>query len=86
VEPKAHWEGIYSTKRTDEVSWFAAHLAISLELVRFAAPDKNARIIDVGGGASTLVDYLLDDGYTDVTVLDISDTAIKASQQRLGTT
>ena len=84
METRTHWEAIYSAKRADSVSWFAPHLELSLNLVRQAAPDKNAQILDVGGGASTLVDDLLLDGYRGVAVLDISGTALKASQNRLG--
>ena len=84
MDPKTHWQGIYSAKRSDQVSWFAPHLAVSLDLIRQAAPDKSAQILDVGGGASTLVDDLIEDGYTGVTVLDISSIAIKTAQQRLG--
>jgi SAM-dependent methyltransferase len=84
MEHKTHWESIYSAKRADSVSWFAPHLELSLDLIRQAAPEKNAQILDVGGGASTLVDDLLLDGYRGVAVLDISGTALKASQNRLG--
>jgi hypothetical protein len=84
MDRKTHWEGIYSAKGALQVSWFAPHLAVSLDLIRHAAPDKSARIIDVGGGASTLVDDLIEDGYTGVTVLDISSIAIKDARQRLG--
>jgi SAM-dependent methyltransferase len=84
MEPKSHWEAIYSSKSPENVSWFTPHLAVSLDLIRQAAPDRNVQILDVGGGASTLVDDLVEDGYMGVTVLDISATALKASQKRLG--
>jgi SAM-dependent methyltransferase len=79
-----HWDHIYQTKRAEEVSWYAPHLNRSLSFIAEAAPDKSARIIDVGGGESTLVDDLLDQGYTAVSVLDISPAALSAVQARLG--
>jgi ubiquinone/menaquinone biosynthesis C-methylase UbiE len=80
---KEHWNQVYETKRPDEVSWYAPHLERSLELVARAASDKNANIIDVGGGEATLVDDLLELGYTNVSVLDISEAALKVAQKRL---
>jgi len=71
-------------KRVDDVSWFQATPSISLELIGRAAPNVSARVIDVGGGASTLVDGLLERGYTDITVLDVSDTALAKVRARLG--
>lgn len=79
-----HWESIYGKKPTDQVSWYAPHLARSLELIHSAKLALDAAIIDVGGGASTLVDDLLDLGYSDVTVLDLSSAAIEAARRRLG--
>jgi 2-polyprenyl-3-methyl-5-hydroxy-6-metoxy-1,4-benzoquinol methylase len=79
-----HWERIYTAKKPDEVSWYQAHLARSLELIGEAAPGLDARIIDVGGGESTLPDDLLARGYTDVTVLDLAQTALDVSRRRLG--
>ena len=84
MDPKAHWEGVYRTKQPTEVSWYSPHLGISLELVTAAAPDRGAAIIDVGGGESTLVDDLLAGGYRDVTVLDLSATALSVAKARLG--
>lgn len=84
MEPKAHWEKVYQTKAPDAVSWFAPHLDTSLKLIERAALDKQASIIDVGGGESTLVDDLLAHGYRDVSVLDISQTAIDVAKERLG--
>jgi SAM-dependent methyltransferase len=81
---KAHWEQVYETKRPDEVSWFQREPAVSLDLIRRAAPDPSAAIIDVGGGASILVDRLLDDGYQALTVLDLSSAALAQSRARLG--
>ncbi|MDB5854771.1 MAG: Methyltransferase type 12, partial [Herminiimonas sp.] len=79
-----HWNRIYETKRPDQLSWYAPHLYRSLSLVEQAAPPKNASIIDVGGGESTLVDDLLDHGYSDVSVLDISEAALCVARSRLG--
>jgi SAM-dependent methyltransferase len=80
----SHWNKVYRNKRFDEVSWYAPHLAESLRLITELAPRKNASIIDVGGGESTLVDDLLDRGYQDVSVLDISAAAIEFTKERLG--
>src|SRR5690349_1979667 len=80
-----HWDRVYSTKKPHEVSWYRRHLEISLRLIRDANADHSARIVDVGGGESTLVDDLLAEGYHDVTVLDLSDTALNVAKQRLGT-
>lgn len=79
-----HLELVYRTKAADAVSWYRPHLERSLALIRRSALDLTAAIIDVGGGASTLVDALLVEGFRDVTVLDISAVAIKAAKQRLG--
>jgi len=81
---KAYWEHIYDTKQLDQVSWFREHLDNSLKMILQTGVAKYASVIDVGGGSSTLVDDLLDDGFTDLTVLDISGTALDASKERLG--
>ncbi len=80
-----HWERIYRTQASDRVSWYAPHLNRSLELVESAGlgADK-ARIIDVGGGASTLVDDLLERGFKNITVMDISAAALETTKERLG--
>ncbi len=79
-----HWERIYARKRARELSWYQPHAAISLRLIQQSGVGKRAAIIDVGGGASPLVDDLLREGYTNLTVLDLSPTALAASRQRLG--
>ena len=79
-----HWENVYRSKSFDAVSWYAPHLAQSLRLIEQLCPDKTAAIVDIGGGQSTLVDDLLSRGYLDVSVLDISGTAIEFTQRRLG--
>lgn len=81
---KAHWENIYKTKSSKDVSWYAAHLEKSLQMIRELGLSKDAEIIDVGGGASTLPDDLLTEGYKNITALDISSEAIKVSKDRLG--
>lgn len=84
MQPKEHWEHVYRTKATTEVSWFQKHAALSLKLIREAGLPLYSPIIDVGGGASTLVDDLLDAGYENVTVLDLSGAALSAARARLG--
>ena len=83
-DAREHWDGVYRTKQATEVSWYRAHLETSLTLIEQAAPDRSAAILDVGGGESTLVDDLRGRGYADVTVLDISTTALEATRARLG--
>ncbi|MGQ3053044.1 MAG: class I SAM-dependent methyltransferase [Roseateles sp.] len=80
---KSHWDNVYGSKAADAVSWYAPHLAESLVYIQRTAVGKAASIIDVGGGESTLVDDLLDAGYTGVTVLDISDKALEVCRGRL---
>ena len=81
---KDHWESIYTRKAPEQVSWYRPHLERSLEFIEGAKLAADAAIIDVGGGASTLVDDLLARAYTNVTVLDISASAIDAARARLG--
>ena len=81
---KQHWETVYETKLPDTVSWYSPHLETSLALIERAAPGHGAAILDVGGGASTLVDDLLGRGYRDVSVLDISAAALDIAKRRLG--
>lgn len=84
MEPKDHWEKVYSTKSATEVSWFQEHAQLSLKLIRDANTPISASVIDVGGGASTLVDDLLANGYEKVTVLDLSEAALNTAKARLG--
>lgn len=84
MQPKEHWERVYSTKAPDAVSWFQEHAELSLRLIRDTGVPHSASIIDVGGGASILVDDLLLDGYTALTVLDLSAAALSAAKRRLG--
>jgi trans-aconitate methyltransferase len=81
---KAHWEGVYASKGETEVSWFQETPAPSFELIECAGAKPASAIIDIGGGASRLVDVLLARGFSDLTVLDISPAALAAAQARLG--
>ncbi|MDD4929393.1 MAG: class I SAM-dependent methyltransferase [Gallionella sp.] len=83
MQSKEHWEKVYSTKAEDAVSWFQPHADMSLALIRATGLGADAGIIDVGGGASTLVDDLAADGYTDLTVLDLSAAALELARKRL---
>jgi 2-polyprenyl-3-methyl-5-hydroxy-6-metoxy-1,4-benzoquinol methylase len=84
MDPQTHWEKVYDSKAPDAVNWYRPHLELSLELIRRAAPEPSASIIDVGGGESTLVDDLIGHGYENITVLDISRLAIEITRKRLG--
>ncbi|MBK6932479.1 MAG: class I SAM-dependent methyltransferase [Saprospirales bacterium] len=81
---KIHWESIYKSKAESEYSWFQPYPRTSIEFIEYFKLPKNARIIDIGGGDSHLADALLQLGYTDITVLDISEKAIEKAKQRLG--
>jgi trans-aconitate methyltransferase len=81
---QTHWQTVYATKAEDEVSWFQASPAPSLEAIALAGSQHGSAIIDVGGGASRLVDHLLAEGFRDVTVLDLSGAALDAARVRLG--
>lgn len=83
-ELKKHWETIYSSKQPNEVSWTQDVPVTSLNFIHSFRLSKTARIIDVGGGESKLVDFLLEEGFENITVLDISATAIEKAKQRLG--
>ena len=84
MDSKAHWEAIYRTKRPDQVSWFQPEATMSLALIRRIAPDPTVAIIDVGGGASRLIDGLLAAGYRELCVLDLSPTALAEARRRVG--
>jgi len=81
---RTHWENVYQTKAADTVSWFQEHAERSLALIQSISTDKSTNIIDVGGGASTLVDDLLNDGYENLVVLDLSAQALAVAGKRLG--
>ncbi len=84
MEAKQHWQQVYTTKATDGVSWFQPEAATSLRLIRDTGVAPDAAIIDIGGGASTLVDGLLGAGWSNVSVLDLSAAALDAARARLG--
>jgi ubiquinone/menaquinone biosynthesis C-methylase UbiE len=81
---KNHWDTVYKTKTPNEVSWTQAVPKTSLDFIHSFGVDKMAKIIDIGGGDSNLVDYLLDEGFENITVLDISKTALTKAKKRLG--
>lgn len=84
MQTKSHWDQVYRSKPADSVSWYQPHALRSLALIRGVAGSCDARILDVGAGASTLVDDLLDAGMTRVSVLDISGAALEEARRRLG--
>jgi len=84
MDAKTHWEKIYKTKEPEAVSWYRAHLETSVALIERAAHSRAASIIDIGAGESTLVDDLIARGYENITVLDISQTALDVTKKRLG--
>lgn len=84
MNTKTHWEHIYETKATTQVSWYQEHAQFSLQYIRKTGIRKSDHIIDVGGGASTLVDDLIVDGFQNITFLDVSGTALQVARQRLG--
>ena len=83
MDPRSHWEQVYRTKGPDQVSWFQPEAKLSLELIQLVAPARDTPIIDVGAGASTLVDGLVAAGYSRITMLDLSPAALMQAQQRL---
>ena len=83
-ERQAHWQGVYQAKGERDVSWFQESPTVSLDLIRATGVSHEASIVDVGGGASRLIDALLADGFVSLTVLDLSDKALAASRDRLG--
>ena len=84
MKTKSHWEKVYAKNAPEEVSWFQEHSEVSLQFILRTGVAKQAALIDIGGGASTLVDDLLRGGFEDVSVLDISEAALKIAQLRLG--
>ncbi len=84
MDTQSHWEQVHATKDREQVSWFRPHLERSLELIERAAPDRLASILDVGAGQSTLIDDLVGRGYRNITVLEISQTALDALKERVG--
>jgi 2-polyprenyl-3-methyl-5-hydroxy-6-metoxy-1,4-benzoquinol methylase len=84
MQKKEHWETVYSTKSPDSVSWYQEHAETSLNFIENLKLEKTATIIDVGGGASTLVDDLLANGYSHLSVLDLSGAALETAKKRIG--
>ena len=84
LEREAHWQNVYQTKAEQTVSWFQETPDISLDLIHATGVDKGASIIDIGGGASRLVDALMSEGFKAVSVLDLSEKALATSKSRLG--
>lgn len=81
---KTHWENVFTTKQENEVSWFQIKPVTSIQLIQACKVAKDAKIIDIGGGDSYLIDSLLDLGYTNLFLLDISEAAIERAKKRLG--
>jgi 2-polyprenyl-3-methyl-5-hydroxy-6-metoxy-1,4-benzoquinol methylase len=81
---KHHWNAVYKTKNPEEVSWTQEVPQTSLEFINSFSLPKTASIVDIGGGDSKLVDYLLEEGFEDITVLDISKEALEKTRKRLG--
>lgn len=79
-----HWEHVYQTKQANEVSWLQEEPSVSLDLIAASGIGRGEPVVDIGGGASVLVDRLLDQGFTDLSVLDISQAALQVAQARLG--
>jgi len=84
LDRRAHWEKVYTEKEPAGVSWYQRRPDMSLALIEAAGAGKDAGIIDVGGGASVLVDCLLDAGYSSLAVLDVSGASLDAARSRLG--
>ena len=84
LDRKKHWETVYETKNPDQVSWTQETPKTSLEFIHSFGLKKTAKIIDIGGGDSKLVDYLMDEGFENVTVLDISAKSLEKAKDRLG--
>lgn len=81
---REHWEGVYSSRPETGLSWFQEHSELSLGLIRRTGVGLDGAIIDVGGGASRLVDDLVAEGHSDLTVLDVSASALALARERLG--
>lgn len=84
MNAKTHWDHVYETKAPTQVSWYQEHAQLSLQLIQRTGVLPTARIIDVGGGASTLADGLVAAGFQHITVLDISGASLQLARQRLG--
>ncbi|HJS19584.1 MAG TPA: class I SAM-dependent methyltransferase [Anaerolineales bacterium] len=85
MDTKTHWEHVYESKALTRVGWYQEHARLSLQFIQKTGVNRTGNIVDIGGGASTLVDDLLATGYENITVLDISAAALQLARQRLGT-
>ncbi len=83
MDRQPHWDRLYASKALEEVSWYQSRPALSLELIESSVVGPSGAILDVGGGDSLLVDHLLEAGYTDLTVLDVSSAALDRARRRL---
>jgi SAM-dependent methyltransferase len=84
MDPQKHWEHVYQSRHSDEVSWFQPEATLSLELIQRVAASHDSHIVDIGAGASTLVDGLIAAGYENLMLLDLSHTALEETKRRLG--
>jgi ubiquinone/menaquinone biosynthesis C-methylase UbiE len=84
LENEKHWRRVFQTRAPNEVSWYQPHLELSFQMISRSGVHPDSRLLDVGGGDSTLVDDLVRDGFSDVTVLDIASSAIERAKYRLG--
>jgi SAM-dependent methyltransferase len=84
VESKEHWQSVYQSKGSSEVSWYQEFPNTSFNLIKETNLKQDQAIIDVGAGASTLIDALVDEGFKDLTVVDISERSLQYAQERLG--
>lgn len=84
MDRQAHWEHVYRTMSAEQVSWFQSEATLSRQIIERSTPSRTARIVDIGAGASTLVDGLLASGYRNLTVVDLSAAALALAQKRIG--
>ena len=84
MKRRTHWEKVYQTKSADEMSWYQSQPTLSLDLIEATGAGHHSAIIDIGGGASTLVDELLARGYDNLAVLDVAEPAFATTKERLG--
>jgi len=84
MDRQTHWQTVYTSKGESEVSWFQDSPHPSIDLIALTGAARDAAIVDIGGGASRLVDAMMDAGYTDLSILDLSEAALVAARARLG--
>ncbi len=83
MDNKQHWDNVYASKQSEDLTWYQQHERISLDIIKNVAPNITSNIIDIGGGSSTLIDDLLNTGYRNLSVLDLSSEALSTSKKRL---